>query len=167
MSIQNIRRSVLLLAGGGVLALAGLFAGRLAAGAIPGTASSHYGPPRFGRIAKALDLTDGQRAQIKDILKSHGSDIQSQLKAGMDARRALREAILADPVDEATIRARAADLARVEGDGAILFAHVRAEVYPLLTDAQKQKIVQFRGRVRDHADRAAKSFQDFLSDREN
>jgi protein CpxP len=167
MSIQNIRRSVLILAGAGILAVGGLLAGRLAAGAMPsGGPSGHFGPPRFARIARALDLTDGQKAQIKGILKSHASDIEAQLKAGMDARRALHESIMADPIDEGVIRSRAADLARVEGNGAVLFAHVRTEVFPILTDDQKQKVAQFRDRMRQRGDRAAKGFQDFFNDQE-
>lgn len=165
MSNRNIRRSLLIVAGAGVLAVTGLLAGRLAGGVIPGGGGrGHFGPARLARIARALDLTGDQTAQIKEILKSHATQIQAQLKSGMEARHALRDAILADPIDETAIRARAADLARVEGDGAVLFAHVRAEVFPILTDGQKQRIEQFRQRFRGRADRAAKAFQDFLGD---
>jgi Spy/CpxP family protein refolding chaperone len=167
MSIKNIRRSVLVLAGAAILAIGGLFAGRLAAGAIPGGGSAgRFGPPRFGRIARALDLTDDQKTQIKGILKSHATDIEAQLKAGMDAHRALHESIMAEPIDETMIRTRAAELSKVEGDGAVLFAHVRAEVFPLLTDGQKQKIEKFRAHMRERGDHAGKGLQDFLSDQE-
>jgi Spy/CpxP family protein refolding chaperone len=167
MSIRNIRRLVLILAGAGILVVGGLFAGRLAAGVMPGAGPhSAFGPPGFGRIARALDLTDDQRAQIKAILKSRASEIQNQMKTGMEARRALHEAILADPIDEAAIRARAVDLSRTEGNGAVLFAHIRAEVFPILTVDQKQKIEQFHERMRGRASRAAKAFEDFLNDQE-
>jgi len=165
MSIQNIRRSVLIVAGAGALAVAGLLAGRLAAGVIPGgSGPRHFGPPKLARIARALDLTEDQTSQIKGILRSHAPEIESQMRSGMDARRALRDAILADPIDETAIRAKAADLARVEGDGAVLFARVRAEIFPILTDGQKQKIERFHQRARGRADRAARAFEQFLSD---
>ncbi|MGE5275364.1 MAG: Spy/CpxP family protein refolding chaperone [Acidobacteriota bacterium] len=165
MSIQNIRRSVLIVAGAGALAVAGLVAGRLAAGVIPGGAGPrHFGPPRLARIARALDLTADQTSRIKGILRSHAPEIESQMRSGSDARRGLRDAILADPIDETAIRAKAADLARVEGDGAVLFARIRAEIFPILTDEQKQKIERFHQRARGRGDRAAKAFEQFLND---
>jgi Spy/CpxP family protein refolding chaperone len=161
MSIRHIRRSALVLAGAGAVALGGLFAGRLAAGTAPA-----FGAPAFARIARALDLTDDQKAQIRTILKARATDIQDQMKAGLDARRALHEAILADPIDEAAIRARAADLSRVEANGAVLYAHIRTEVFPILTADQKQKVGEFRQRLQARGDRAAKAFQRFLNGQE-
>lgn len=167
MSIRNIRRSVLVLAGAGAVALGGLFAGRLAAGAVPAAGSgSRLGLPGFARIARALDLTDDQKAQIRTILWTRATDIQEQMKAGLDARRALHDAILADPIDETAIRARAADLSRVEANGAVLYAHIRAEVFPILTAEQKQKVGELRQRIQARGDRAAKAFQSFLNGQE-
>lgn len=162
MGIQNIRRSVLILAGAGVLAVGGLIAGRLAAGALP--EGGHFGLARFGRIARALDLTDDQKAQIKGILKAHASEIQAQLKSGMDTRRANGSRRRRSDRPGSRRASRAADLARVEGSGAVLYAHIRAEVFPILTADQKQKIQKFRERMRERGDRAAKAFDDFLND---
>lgn len=167
MSISNIRRSVLILAGAGAVALAGLFAGRLAAGALPGDGPpGTFGPHRFGRIARALDLTDGQKAQIKEILRARSSEIEAQWRAGTAARRALHDATMADPIDEAAIRGRAFELSGVEGNGAVLFAQVRAQIFPLLSEDQKQKVAQWRGRMRARGDRAAKGLEEFLNDGE-
>jgi Spy/CpxP family protein refolding chaperone len=165
MSIQQIRRSILVLAAAAVVAAAGLFAGRLLAGAVPASGpAGRFGPPRFARIAKVLDLSDDQKAQVKTILRAHAAEIQTQLKTAQDARRSLHDAILTDPIDEGTIRARAADLSKVEGDGAILYAKVRAEIFPLLRDEQKQKIVDFRAKMRAKGDRNVRSVEDFLSE---
>jgi Spy/CpxP family protein refolding chaperone len=165
MSIQQIRRSILVLAAAAVVAAAGLFAGRLLAGAVPPSGpAGRFGPPRFARIAKVLDLSDDQKAQVKTILRAHAAEIQTQLKTAQDARRSLHDAILTDPIDEGTIRARAADLSKVEGDGAILYAKVRAEIFPLLRDDQKQKIVDFRAKMRAKGDRNVRSVEDFLSE---
>ncbi|HTO86021.1 MAG TPA: Spy/CpxP family protein refolding chaperone [Thermoanaerobaculia bacterium] len=167
MSIRNIRRSVLVLAGAGAVALGGLFAGRLAAGAVPAAgAGSPFGRPAFARIARALDLTDDQKTQIRAILKTRATEIQDQMKAGLDARRALHDAILADPIDETAIRTRAADLSRVEANGAVLYAHLRAEVFPILTAEQKQKVGELRQRMQARGDRSAKAFQNFLNGEE-
>lgn len=162
MSIQRIRKSVL--AGAGILALAigGLVAGRLSAGAFPQRTHSEFAPRVFARIARALDLTDDQKIQIKAVLKTHAAEIEAQMKASSSARRALHQAVLAQSIDENAIRAAAASLGSAEGDGAVLFAKIRTEVEPILTDAQRSRMQQFRQRVRDRGDAAVKSFEAFL-----
>lgn len=162
MSIRNLRRSVLAIAGVGVLAAGGLFAGRLLAGALPERSHDRFAPGIFGRIARSLDLTDEQKTQIKGILRSHAAEIDEQMKVSAEARRALHDEILADPVDEGAIRARAMDLARAQADGAVLVARIRAEVYPILTAGQREKIERYHERVRDYGDRARKAFERFL-----
>jgi Spy/CpxP family protein refolding chaperone len=144
------------------LAAGGLLAGRLSAGAFPQRGHSEFGPRVFSRIARALDLSDDQKTRIKAILKSHSSEIETQMKASAAARRAVHEAVLAQPVDEAAIRAAAQRLGEVHADGAVLFAKIRTEVEPLLTDEQRAKIQKFRDRVRDRADSAVRSFEAFL-----
>lgn len=163
MSIQNIRRSVLIAAGIGVLAVAGLFAGRLFAHQMGGR--SHGGsmaPRMFGRMVRELDLTDAQQAQIRAILKTHADEIEAHVKLGMDARRALHDAVLTQPTDEAAIRLRAQELGNVHGDGAILFARLRTEVWPILSGDQQQKLAGLHLRMREHGDDALKSLDAFL-----
>jgi Spy/CpxP family protein refolding chaperone len=162
VSIQRIRKSVL--AGAGIVALAvgGLLAGRLSAGAFPQRAHSEFGPRLFGRIARALDLSDDQKTQIKTVVKSHASEIETQMKASAAARRAVHEAVFAQPVDEAAIRAAAQKLGQVHADGAVLFAKIRVEIQPILTEEQCAKIQKFRDRARHRADSAVKSFEAFL-----
>jgi len=163
MSTQNIRRSALILAGAVVLAVGGVIAGRVAAGVLPGASPGAPGPQRlFSRISRALELTDDQQARAKGILKSHADEIETQLKAVSAARRALFDAMQARPVDEAAIRQRALDLGRVHGDGGVLFAKIRTEIEPILTDDQKTKLDQYREKMRGRGDRAINSFREFL-----
>lgn len=162
MSIRKIRKSVLVAAGAGVLALGGLFAGRLSADAFPQQGHGDFGPHIFGRIARALDLTDDQKGRIKQVLKPHATEIETQMKASAAARRAMHEAVLAQPIDEEAIRARAAELGRVHGDGAVLFARIRSEIEPILTPEQVQKLQRFHQRMRRRGDSAARAFGAFL-----
>ncbi len=162
MSIQQIRKSVLVGAGIAVLGAAGLAAGRLSAGAFPGRGRSDFGPRAFGRISRALDLSDDQKTQIKAILKTHAAEIQAQIKASASARRAVHDAVLAQPLDETAIRAAAQKLGQVHADGAVLFARIRTEVQPILTDEQRAKIQTFRERMRGRAESALKSFDALL-----
>jgi Spy/CpxP family protein refolding chaperone len=150
MSIQNIRRSVLIAVGIGVLAFSGLFAGRLL-GRQMGPGFSHGGPPNparmFDHISRELDLTDAQQAQIRGILKSHADEILAHVQAGMDARRALHDAVVAQPIDDAALRSLGAQAGTVHGDGAVLFAKIRAEIWPVLTPDQQQKFAAFHARM--------------------
>jgi Spy/CpxP family protein refolding chaperone len=70
---------------------------------------------------------------------------------------------MASPTDEATIRARAAEAGRIQGDGAVLFAKIRAELDPLLTPDQREKARTFQSHVRDRGDSAAESMKKFLN----
>ena len=66
------------------------------------------------------------------------------------------------PTDEATIRARAADLGKVQGDGAVVFARIRTEVDPILTPAQRDKLQAFHSHAGGHGDHAVQAFEKFL-----
>jgi Spy/CpxP family protein refolding chaperone len=160
MSIGDIRKPVLAAAAAIALAAAGLLAGRISADAFPhgGRGSGDHAPRVFARMARALDLTSDQKTRIKAILLSHASEIEAQMQASAAARRALHDAIVAQPTDEGSIRSLAQDLGRVQGDGAVLFAKIRTEVDPILTTDQKQKIQTFRDRVGKRSGRATAAF---------
>ncbi len=164
MSIQNVRRSVLIGAALVALAATGIFAGRLVAHQMGG---GHYGSPMmaprlFGHLARQLDLSDTQKGQIREILKGHADEIESHVKSAMDARRALHDAVLVQPTDEPTIRQRAQELGNVHADGALLFARIRSEVWPLLSAEQQQKMALLHSHMREHSDEALKSLDSFL-----
>jgi Spy/CpxP family protein refolding chaperone len=161
MSIQNIRRSVLIAVGIAALAVAGLFAGRLFAHQLGGH-SGGMAPHLFRHMSRQLELTEGQESQIRGILKSHADEIEAHVKSAIEARRALHDAILVQPTDEAAIRQRAAAMGDVHEDGAMLFAKIRAEVWPLLTAEQQQKVATLHTRMRERGDESLKNLDDFL-----
>jgi Spy/CpxP family protein refolding chaperone len=59
-------------------------------------------------------------------------------------RRSQSEAVMAVPVDESAVRARSAELAKVETDAAVLRARMHAEVYNVLTPEQQEKAKALR-----------------------
>lgn len=139
--------SLVLLAAGGVLG------GYLLAHDGPG----ERGPRMLGRMARHLDLTDDQKARIREIYESRSVQLQEQREAKRTARRALADAIQAAPSDEAAIRARAAELGRVTGEGAVLHSRIRAEIAPLLTAEQRQKLADMKGKSRERRGRGGRS----------
>lgn len=165
MTIRQIRKSFLIAGGVAALAALGLVAGRISAGAMPDGGHRDFALGMFGRMSRALDLSDDQKARVKDILRAHSTEIEAQMKASGAARRALHQAILIQPANEDAIRTAARQLGSVQGDSAVLFSKIRAEVDPVLTEPQREKVRQFRDRAKSHSDNAIKSFEAFLEER--
>ena len=88
---------------------------------------------------RGLELTETQREQVKAAMESHQAEFEAQATKMRAAHEALQAVITADTVDESAIRLKAADVAAVEADGAVLRAKVRAEVWALLTPEQQTK----------------------------
>lgn len=162
MNIKIIRKSVLVTVVAVGLVAGGFWIGRLAAGPLSGR--HHFSAERiFNRIADRLALSDSQKNEIKQILKSHRSEILSQTQALIDARKALRQAVSADTVDANLIREKANALGKVEGDAAVLRAQIRSEIWPVLSDEQKAKVDTFHQRWEQDMHKLVSSIQNFLS----
>ena len=94
----------------------------------------------FCRMAKiALDLTDAQDAQIKEILRAHQDDIRSVMERLHAAHESVSQAVRQDAVDEALIRQRVQEANGALGDLAVLHARVHHEVAAVLTPEQRKK----------------------------
>ncbi|MCC7418444.1 MAG: Spy/CpxP family protein refolding chaperone [Acidobacteria bacterium] len=89
---------------------------------------------------RRLDLTDAQKDQVRNIVQSHAEEFKTLADRSRDARRALQAAINADPIDDAAIRQKSAEVAAVQADMAVAGAHVRAEVLQVLTPAQRERL---------------------------
>jgi protein CpxP len=105
---------------------------------------------------RGLDLTDTQREQVRAVMASHQAEFEAQAQKLGPARKALTDAVTAETLDESAIRQRAADVAALEADGAVLRARVHGEIWALLTPEQQQKArdlkaqaEQRRGQARD------------------
>jgi Spy/CpxP family protein refolding chaperone len=164
MSIDKIRKSVLIIVGAGAVAVVGLLAGRLSAGAFPDKHShGDFAPRLFAQVSQALDLTDDQKTKIKDVLRTHADEIKTQMRSWGTARRALRDAMMTMPADENAIRAAAEQVGQIQANGALLFARLRAEIDPILTPDQKDRLQKFQARTGPHGgERAAQSFDNLL-----
>ncbi len=164
MSIQQVRRSVLIAAGILALAVSGLIAGRLF-GRQLGPDHGH-GPKAqriFEHLASELDLSAAQRTQVRGILKSHADEILAHVRASMDARRNLQEAVTTQPSpDDAAIRSLAAQIGQVHADGALLIVKIRSEILPILTPDQRQKLASLHARMGNRGDEELETLGAFL-----
>lgn len=104
--------------------------------------------PMVMRGLRELDLTEDQRGQLKGVMDSHKAEFKAIGERMMAAREALGDLVTSDAADETAIRAKAAAIAVVEGDAAVLRARVRAEVFALLTPEQQEKAKAMRGQAK-------------------
>ena len=109
------------------------------------------GPGGFGMLGpiQRLNLTDAQRVQVKGILDSHAEEFKALGERGRTAHDALQAAVNADPVDDAAIRQKSAEVAAVDADMAVTGAHVRAEVLQILTAEQRTELNTIQARRPD------------------
>jgi Spy/CpxP family protein refolding chaperone len=94
----------------------------------------------IGRIVERLGLSDAQKDQVKTIMQSHADEFKALAGRAGTARGALDQIVMADAVDDGAIRQKSADVAAVEADIAVAGAHVRAEVFQILTAEQKDQL---------------------------
>jgi len=100
-----------------------------------------------GLPLRGLELTDAQREQVRTIMESHSADQKAVGDKMIAARKALHEAIAADTLDEAAIRAAAAEVGAAEADAAVLQAKLHGEVFAILTPEQVKKAKELRAEM--------------------
>jgi protein CpxP len=102
-----------------------------------GSASGGF---RFRRILAQIGVTAQQKAQVKTILRGYQPTLEPLVKEVVTERRALRDTIRAETIDETAIRAQAAKVASLEADLAVERAHVAHDVRVVLTPGQISKL---------------------------
>jgi Spy/CpxP family protein refolding chaperone len=113
-----------------------------------GPAMGAGGPGRMGPMGPLmpllarLGLSDAQKDQVKAIMQSHADEFKALGTRAAAAHTALETAETTDPVDEGTIRQMSAEVAAVDADMAVARAHVRSEVFQVLTADQKTQAKQ-------------------------
>jgi Spy/CpxP family protein refolding chaperone len=166
--ITKIRKSILVLVVAGALVVGGFWTGRLMAGPFWGhlgfAPAGHFDhiANHFDHIASWLALSDLQKAEVKRVVRSHGEEILSQVQSQIGMREELRDLIMAGTVDEGLIRQRAEAIGRVEAEGALLRARIHSEIWPILTNEQRAKLVTFHEMMEHKHDMLLSSVQDFL-----
>jgi periplasmic protein CpxP/Spy len=131
-----------------VVAVAGSFAAAGVVQAQDGFGPGHGGRGGFARHGgfaaaglplRALNLTDQQKEQVKGIFAQHKAELQQVRQRIRTAMEAQHAAAQATPPDDAAIRAQATTLAAAQADLAVAMAHIRTEVFAVLTPDQQQK----------------------------
>ena len=95
-------------------------------------------------MLRQLDLTDDQRAQVRQVMDNHRDGLRAVGERVRAAHRAQNDAVNAAQFDEQVVRTRAADLAAVQADVAVLQAKVHSEVFAVLTPEQQAKAAELK-----------------------
>ena len=99
---------------------------------------------RFKKQLAQLGVTDEQKAQVKAILRKYQPTAGPLIQQVVTERRALRDTIRGETIDETAIRAQAAKVASLEADLAVERAHVAHDVRAVLTPEQLQKLKEMQ-----------------------
>ena len=102
------------------------------------------GVPQTGLALRALDLTEAQREQVRQLAQQHREQTRPLLERARTAERARRQAVEAIPFSESEIRAAAQALAEIETDLAVQQARLQADIYALLTPDQQGQLQKMR-----------------------
>jgi Spy/CpxP family protein refolding chaperone len=85
-------------------------------------------------------LTDEQRAAWRETMQAQQEKTRELMAKIREVRRAIIEASLAEPFDEAAIRKQAEAIGKAEADLAVLRAKALSEIKPPLTPEQREKL---------------------------
>jgi Spy/CpxP family protein refolding chaperone len=94
---------------------------------------------RIDRMAKKLGLTEAQQEQVKTILaseKEKSAPLRQQLA---ENREKIRQAIEAEPFDEATVRALAASQNETRVELVVSRARTKSRIFALLSPEQREQ----------------------------
>jgi len=122
----------------------------------PGGPLGALGP----RLAARLNLTDGQKEQLKNIRESHREELKALGDGARAARRGVQAAVTAETPDEGLIRARAAELATIESDLAVAHARIHAEVFRILTPEQQTQAREAQSRMQQRQNQRRERMSD-------
>lgn len=93
-----------------------------------------------GIALRALDLTEAQREQVRQLTEQHREQTRALAERVRAAGEAQREAMEATSFNEQNIRVTAQAFAEVQTDMAVQEARLRSDIYALLTPDQQQQL---------------------------
>ena len=116
-----------------------------------------FGGHMVGFFADYLDLTDAQRAQVKDIMAKEKPTIRPLLQQLSQSHQQLRQLEEGATFDEAKVRALAAQNTQLMTELIVQKARIKNELFQVLTPEQKAKMAKFEDR---HESRFKKHMED-------
>ena len=98
-------------------------------------------------LRESMDLSDQQRDQIRQVVKSYRRDIKAQMIDAKEARETMRDAVKKHGADSAEAEEAAAEVGETAASRAKLVARIFEEVRPLLTEEQQKTAEDGRAEI--------------------
>ncbi len=115
------------------------------------------GGPGFGLPLHQLNLTDEQRAQIKQIFQSEKPAIKPLMQQEMQSRQQLMQLITSGNFDQAKATAIATQAAQTHIQMQVEHAKIASQIYQLLNTEQKAKVADIMAkrqqRMQEHLEK--------------
>ena len=108
-------------------------------------------------MMKDLNLTEDQKAAIKDLHETNSKKMEEARKAVGEARKALMEAASSEDVTEAAVKELSSQLADAISVMALNRAEMQKEVKALLTPEQQDKFEKKMGAMQERMGKMRKS----------
>jgi len=112
-----------------------------------------FGPGRGGHMAgmllRGLDLTDEQKAKVKEIMEAGKTTVEPLMQQLKENRAKLHEIGTNGTFDQAAVEALAAEQGNTTAKLIVERAKVKAQVFALLTDEQKAKAAEMKQKFGD------------------
>lgn len=112
-----------------------------------------FGPRAWlgrGHVLKELQLTDNQKAQIKDIFAKGRESLRASYEQLRQRQMALREATRTEPFDEGLVRSHAQELAQAQAEMMVARARLANEALGVLIPEQRAKLDDLRQQRQQH-----------------
>ena len=106
-------------------------------------------PPLMNEhLARELNLSDEQNAQVKAVFDAEHSTVEGLMKKLDDLREQLRAATANGQFDEAQVRTLANQQGQTQADLIVEHERTKAKIYGLLTAEQRSKLEQLHERMK-------------------
>ncbi len=140
-----------LVAGLTLLLMAGFaFSQEMGGGPGPGHHGEFEEEHILGFFTKALDLTDAQQSQIKQIIANEKPTLQPLMAQERQAHEQMMQLATGGAFDEAKAQALATQESQTHVQLEVEHAKIMSQAYALLTPDQKTKFAQMRAKHQAH-----------------
>lgn len=102
------------------------------------------------RIVQELGLTAEQQNRIQQIRDTQREALQAARQNTSEKRRALQDAMLADPNNQGEIEARRSDLNAARSETIRLMQNMQQQIFQVLTPEQRDKLREMRSEHQGH-----------------
>lgn len=114
----------------------------------------------IGQLSR-LNLSQKQMNDIQKLIMDRMPKVELTMTRAMEAERALRAAINAEPLDEKSVRRKSEDLGAVITDCAVEAARLRSDVMEIMTKEQRETFLAMQKNM-EQMETAAARFLDMI-----